>query len=287
MKSIVEHVSIPSSSGRLFESMSPALVTARRCMSQSLLHQGGSSRDTSCCACGPGGMSRSQSLLHQGGSSSLGEPACSLAYGGEGLNPFFIRAALRVVHLVSDPARSTPDMSQSLLHQGGSSRPTVKRVKKMAEILGGLNPFFIRAALRGGVVDEIANCKPGTWEHVSIPSSSGRLFEEQCDRAQAAEQPEQCLNPFFIRAALRDQMRALAMLAGNGGLNPFFIRAALRGAWHVRPANRFASQGLNPFFIRAALRARPLLPDGRPRLPPLRVSIPSSSGRLFEGYWCW
>ena len=207
-----------------------------------------------------GGKILSQSLLHQGSTAT-----CLMTSRDEskmGLNPFFIREALRQC--------GEGECAAELVVSIPSSSGKHCDYWRWCYISSGyrcLNPFFIREALRPPVIRD-----RGGYTMVSIPSSSGK----HCDRVKGdLNDLFWRLNPFFIREALRPS--CLGHTAGRNrfdSLNPFFIREALRRPrhlpipqWHNRRSQSLLHQGSTATtWVRCSSTL-------------WRVSIPSSSGK--------
>ena len=131
----------------------------------------------------------------------------------------------------------------------------------------GLNPFFIRSAVRIWPVPTI--CPSGRRLNPFFIRSAVRIHHRRRARGRGVG-----LNPFFIRSAVR--IRPADPEQHDVRLNPFFIRSAVR----IRPrsAARRGGPGLNPFFIRSAVRIYAYTYHSYR----VAVLIPSSSGLLFE-----
>ena len=183
---------------------------------------------------------------------------------------------------------------QSLLRQDSSSIKDLWPRSKDA--LQSFNPFFVRTHLRSRHWNEDEK----SWVYVSIPSSSGLIFDRhqpafiertlfwfqsllRQDSSSINEKSNLCsISYSWFQSLLRQDSSSIAelrpRLRGQGkSFNPFFVRTHLRSL----TANLFveSDERFNPFFVRTHLRSRNYSVSTLRRV---LVSIPSSSGLIFD-----
>ncbi len=235
-------VSIPSSSGQVFQLQNESVDVAKKKRFQSLLHQVRSSN-------GEGWRcvrilwlsvsipSSSGQVFQRSASSNIQQEGVSVSI------PSSSGQVFQPPRLGS--GRAGASSFQSLLHQVRSSNRD--RQERLDNLPRRFNPFFIRSGLPTG---------PG-------PGNGA--------------QGVQGFNPFFIRSGLPTGIPC-ARCSSSSSFNPFFIRSGLPTRMCAQNL-LWDFLGFNPFFIRSGL---PTTSSPSARRRGKSVSIPSSSGQVFQ-----
>ncbi len=234
-------VSIPFTSGHVFDRAKIPGVQNECWLSQSLLHQVTYSDGIISAIIGSRKSGLNPFYIRSRIPTAI--VILAVAFLAGCLNPFYIRSRIpthrhphRTCHgrKVSIPftsghvfrRRSRPMrlgarcMSQSLLHQVTySDMKTVKGFR--CSCAKCLNPFYIRSRIPTGIPQRFSRQKKASQSLLHQVTYSD--FDLSCSKGPQ----NQCLNPFYIRSRIPTNCRYHPPVLGQECLNPFYIRSRI------------------------------------------------------------